>query len=171
MRKLITFAFIFITLFSMAQTSLEKRVFKKINKYRDSIGVSKLVWDSTCYKSSYIQSTYLSSTNSVIGHSNPNKGYETMDDRYKKSGGKNKTLLGEICNGGSFGNYKVSDTLVEEKIAIKIVSLWENSKDHNKIMTSPDMKFGGVSVKVTTSSSGVKTWTHYDVFSVMVLSN
>ena len=43
MRKLITFAFIFITLFSMAQTSLEKRVFEKINKYRDSIGVSKLV--------------------------------------------------------------------------------------------------------------------------------
>ena len=68
----LTFAFIFIPLFSMAQTSLDKIVFQKINKYRDSIGVPKLVWNNVCYKASDIQSTYLKSAKG-IGHSNANK--------------------------------------------------------------------------------------------------
>ncbi len=168
--KKLTFAFVFISLFSMSQTRLEKIVFEKINKYRDSIGVPKLVWNNVCYKASDIQSTYLKSAN-VIGHSNPNKSHKTMSDRYKISGGVEKGLLGEICNGGSFGNYKLSDTLVEEKIATKVVALWKGSKGHNEIMTSPDMKMGGVSVKFKISSPGMKAWNHYDVFSVMVLSN
>ena len=174
--KNLTFAFIFIPLFSMAQTSLDKIVFQKINKYRDSIGVPKLVFNSICYKASDIQSTYLKSVN-LISHSNPNKGLETMSDRYKMAGGVEKGLLGEICNGGDFGNYKISDALIEEKIATKIVALWKGSKDHNEIMTSPNMKFGGVSVKVKISEAyrnyqcDIKICKHYDVFSVMVLSN
>lgn len=168
MKTLATLIFIFLTFISNAQTSLDKKVFNKINEYRDSLCLPKLKWDSCAYKASEYQSIYLKSANGVVGHNNKNKGFENLDDRYKKADGKNTILLGEICNVTN-KNYKVIDTLIEEKLAIEIFSLWKNSKDHNAIMIEPRMKYVGCSTKITNGSTGIKTYTHYDAYSVMVL--
>lgn len=168
MKTLTTLIFIFVTFILSAQTSLDKKVFNKINEYRDSLCLPKLEWDSVAYKASEYQSVYLKSANNVVGHSNKNKGFETTKDRYKKAGGENTFLLGEICNVTN-KNYKVIDTLIEEKLAIEIISLWKKSPAHNAIMIEPRMKYGGCSTKITTGSTGIKTYTHYDAYSVMVL--
>lgn len=68
-----------------AQTRLDRKVFDKVNEYRDSLCLPKLEWDSGAYKASEYQSTYLKSTNGVVGHSNTNKGFEDLKDRYEKA--------------------------------------------------------------------------------------
>jgi hypothetical protein len=47
--------------------------------------------------------------------------------------------------------------------------LWKKSPKHNTIMIEPRMKYGGCSVKIVTSNTGIKTYTHYETYSVMVL--
>ncbi len=168
MKALITLIFIITTILSMAQTSLDIKVFNKINEYRDSLHIPKLEWDSCAYKAANYQSTYLKSANGVVGHSNTNKGFEDVQKRYEKAGGGKTLLLGEICNSTN-KNYKVIDTLVEEKLALEIFLLWKKSPKHNEIMLEPRMKYGGCSVKIMTGSTGIKTYTHYDAYSVMVL--
>lgn len=169
MKTLITILiFVFTTITSIAQTSLDRKVFNKINEYRDSLCLPKLEWDSSAYKASEYQSEYLKSANGVVGHNNPNKGFEKMNDRYEKVGGRKTLLLGEICNSTN-KNYKVIDTLVEEKLSIEIISLWKKSPAHNAIMLEPRMRYVGCSSKIKTGSTGIKTYTHYDVYSVMVL--
>jgi uncharacterized protein YkwD len=168
MKTLATLIFIFVTFILSAQTSLDKKVFNNINEYRDSLCLPKLEWDSCAYKASEYQSIYLKSANGVVGHSNTNKGFEDLEDRYEKANGKKTLLLGEICNATN-KNYKVIDTLVEEKLAIEIISLWKKSPDHNAIMLEPRMKYVGCSTKITTSSTGIKTYTPYDAYSVMGL--
>lgn len=168
MKTLLTIAFILLTFAFNAQTSLDKKVFQKINEYRDSLNLPKLEWDSSCYKGSDLQSTYLKSTDGIVGHDNPNKSIKTAEDRYKISGGRKTLFIGEICNSTN-KNYKVTDTLIEEKLAIEIVSLWKKSPKHNKIMIDPRMRYGGCSVKISTGSTGIKTYTHYEAVSVMLL--
>lgn len=168
MKTLATLIFIFATLILSAQTSLDKRVFKKINEYRDSLCLPKLEWDSCAYKAAEYQSIYMKYANGVVGHSNKNKGFENTKDRYKNAGGKNTLLLEEICNATN-KNYKAIDTLIEEKLAVEIVSLWKKSPDHNAIMIEPRVKYGGCSTKTASCSTGIKTYTHYDAYSVMIL--
>jgi len=168
MKTLITLIFIFVSMISMAQTSLDIKVFNKINEYRDSFHIPKLEWDSCAYKAANYQSTYLKSANGVVGHSNKNKGFEDVRKRYEKAGGGKTLLLGEICNSTN-KNYKVIDTLIEEKLATEIISLWKKSPNHNAIMLEPRMKYVGCSTKIVTSGTGIKTYTHYDAYSVMVL--
>jgi len=168
MKTLFTLAFIFLIFTTAAQTSLEEKVFQKINEYRDSLQLSKLEWDSACYKGSSLQSTYLKSTNGIVSHNNKNESIKNAKERFKLSGGKKTLLLAEICNSTN-KNYKVVDTLIEEKLAIEIVALWKKSPTHNKMMINPRMRYGGCSVKIITSSTGIKTYLHYNTISVMLL--
>lgn len=168
MKTLATLIFIFLTFISNAQTSLDKKVFNKINEYRDSLCLPKLEWDSCAYKASEYQSIYLKSANGRVGHNNKNKGFENLKDRYKKADGKKALFLREICNSTN-KNYKVIDTRIEEKLAVEIVSLWKKSPEHNAIMIEPKMKYGGCSTKTASYSTGIKSFTNYDAYSVMVL--
>lgn len=156
-----------------SQTSLEKKVFRIVNDYRDSLGLNQLEWDTTCYLAAGFQSTYLKSSNGLLTHFNPNKEYETVSDRHKKAGGILKTgkyLIAEISNSLN-KNYKVCDSLVEEKIAKDIFLLWRNSIDHNKIMIKVDVKLAGCSVRLTETTGNTKSWKHYEIVTTMVLTD
>ena len=168
MKTLLVIAFTLLTFAFNAQTSLDKKVFQKINEYRDSLNLPILEWDDACYKGSNLQSTYIASSNGKLSHENKTDSIKTTEDRYRISGGRKTLLLGEICNSTN-KNYKVADTLIEEKLAIEIVSLWKKSPKHNKIMTEPRMRYGGCCVKISIGSTGIKTYTHYEAISAMLL--
>lgn len=185
MKTLATLILIFSTFISSAQTSLDIKVFEKINKYRDSLCLPKLEWDSCAYKAAEYQSIYLKSANGLISHNNPNKGYESPSDRYKMFGGvsrKTKIIVkgedvyyetsGEIIN---FVNRNLQNTTsysdIEDILSIMIVNAWKSSKDHNKIMTKDIMKYAACCSKVVTMKVGIDKWTHYQVYSTMFLSN
>jgi len=185
MKTLATLILIFSTFISSAQTSLDIKVFEKINKYRDSLCLPKLEWDSCAYKAAEYQSIYLKSANGLLSHNNPNKGYESPSDRYKMFGGvsrKTKIIVkgedvyyetsGEIIN---FVNRNLQNTTsysdIEDILSIMIVNAWKSSKDHNKIMTKDIMKYAACCSKVVTMKVGIDKWTHYQVYSTMFLSN
>lgn len=166
MKNILLTIFTIISLFSFGQTTLDQKVFDKVNEYRLSIGLNVLDWDTTCYKSADIQSTYLKSKVNLVSHSNSL--YPNVSDRYNASGGSGYLNIAEVivlCN----NNYKVSDSLIEEKLATDVVNSWKSSPEHNKIITSPNFKFAGTSTQLIKSSPGIKTWYHFDVYSVMVL--
>jgi uncharacterized protein YkwD len=55
-------------------------------------------------------------------------------------------------------------------LAKLILDAWKGSFEHNKILIDPKYKFAGISTKVKNISTGVKTWTHYDIKSTMVFT-
>jgi len=195
MKALTTLIFVFVAILSIAQTSLDMKVFDKINEYRDSLHIPKLEWDSCAYKSANYQATYLKSANGLVTHKNPEKGYESSSDRYKTFGGVNKetrvgdnitySTVGEITN--VILSYKIpkdfitkySEEELELMAATQIVNVWKKSKDHNKIMTGKNMKFGGCHVEYRSKEVSIfntekkifeKGYTK-DFYSVMVLVN
>lgn len=185
MKTLATLIFILSAFISNAQTSLDRKVFDKVNEYRASIHIPKLEWDSCAYKASEYQSTYLKSANGLLSHNNPNKGYESSSDRYKMFGGvsrKTKMIVkgedvyyeinGEIIN---FVNKNLPNTTsysdIEDILAILIVNAWKSSKDHNKIMTKDIMKYAGCCSQVVKMKTDSNRWTHYQIYSTMFLSN
>lgn len=173
MKTILTLIMFITTSVIFSQTSLEKKVFRIVNEYRDSLGLNQLEWDTTCYHASGLQSSYLKLNNDILTHSNTNKGYETVSDRYKKSGGILKDgeyLIAEISNSLN-KNYKVCDSLVEEKIAKDIFLLWRNSIEHNKIMIQVNLKLAGCSVRMTETPGNTKSWKHYEVVTTMVLTD
>lgn len=168
MKFLASLIFISFSLFCYTQTTLELKVFEKINQYRDSVGLSALFWDSLCYKSSKLQSLYLKGSE-TFGHSQNTKGLETFSKRYDSVGGnKNRKLLAEVCADYN-KNFKYNDSLVEDKLASEIVNGWKKSSDHNMIITDPKFKFAAVSVQSQKTNTDIKTWFHYQTFSAMVL--
>lgn len=181
MKAIATLIIIFATLAAFSQTSLEKKVFEIVNEYRDSLGLQELKWDTVCQKAAGFQSTYLKSTNGLLSHKNPNKGFETPSDRYKKAGGvvKKQEIKSEWTLSSSVGeiinelnkNYKITDGLYEDKLAKEIFMIWKSSIEHNKAMTDPAAKFAGCSVVATESPGNTKEWKHYNTISIMVLTN
>lgn len=181
MKAIAALILIITSFYSFSQTRLEKKVFEIVNEYRDSLGLQELKWDTVCQKAAGFQSTYLKSANGLLSHKNPNKGFETPSDRYKKAGGvvKKQEIKEEWTLSSSVGeiidmlnkNYKTSDGSYEDKLAKEIFMLWKSSKEHNKIMTDPAMKCAGCSVVVTESPGNTNAWKHYDAISIMVFTN
>lgn len=159
MKTLATLIFILVTFISNAQTSLDRKVFDKVNEYRVSINIPKLEWDSSAYKAAYFQSSYLKVVGDTLSHKNPKKGYESPSDRYKMVGGIPKQTkisdgvsyqsVGEITNSIITKDYpappEYSEEMAETIAAAAIVDVWKGSSDHKKIMTSKKFSFAGCS--------------------------
>jgi uncharacterized protein YkwD len=171
MKYLIILSLIISSVF--AQTKLDTIVFKKVNEYRKSIGVSPVEWNVICYKASEHHSKHLIRKNLSVfpslfcGHSedtlkNPS---DRLDKYYNK---KTDGGLGEVCQ--SFGhNIRHKDsTSYYEILAEKIVTNWKNSKDHNKILIDPKYKTFGVSSLYFTKPNGFKNSSHYIFVSTAV---
>jgi uncharacterized protein YkwD len=151
--------FIFTTIVSIAQTSLDRKVFDEVNKYRASIHIPKLEWDSCAYKAANFQSNYLK-VGDTLSHKNSKKGYESSSDRYKMFGGIPRQTeisdgvyyqsVGEIANRIVTKDYPApaenSKEMEETIAAIAIVDVWKGSVDHKKIMTGKKFNFAGCSV-------------------------
>jgi len=160
MKTLITILiFVLTTITSIAQTSLDRKVFDEVNKYRASIHIPKLEWDSCAYKAANFQSNSLK-VDDTLSHKNSKKGYESSSDRYKMFGGIPKQTeisdgvyrqsVGEITNRIVTKEYpapeEYSQETAEATAATAIVDLWKSSVDHKKIMTSKKFNFAGCSV-------------------------
>lgn len=166
MKNLITVIALFITSFVSAQTKLDSLVLVKVNEYRASKGLNKVEFDIVSYKSAENQASYLFKNDSVIGHDQNNIGFETPGKRYIYFGGNKNASTAEVCNSVNT-NLKVDS---DNNLAKLIVDAWKNSFEHNKILVDAKYKFAGVSTKVTTSNTGIKNWTHYDIKSTMVFT-
>jgi len=166
MKNLITVIALFITSFVSAQTKLDSLVLVKVNEYRASKGLNKVEFDIVSYKSAENQASYLFKNDSVIGHDQNNIGFETPGKRYIYFGGNKNASTAEVCNTVNT-NLKVDS---DNNLAKLIVDAWKNSFEHNKILVDAKYKFAGVSTKVTTSNTGIKNWTHYDIKSTMVFT-
>jgi uncharacterized protein YkwD len=166
MKNLIIVITLFITSFVSAQTKLDSLVLVKVNEYRASKGLNKVEFDIVSYKSAENQASYLFKNDSVIGHDQNNIGFETPGKRYIYFGGNKNASTAEVCNSVNT-NLKVDS---DNNLAKLIVDAWKNSFEHNKILVDAKYKFAGVSTKVTTSNTGIKNWTHYDIKSTMVFT-
>lgn len=155
MKTLATLIFILSAFISNAQTSLDRKVFDKVNEYRASIHIPKLEWDSCAYKAAYFQASYLKSVGDTLSHKNSKKGYESPSDRYKMFGGIPKQTkisddasyqsVGEITNSIVTKDYPATEEMAETIAAAAIVDVWKSSSDHKKIMTSKKFRFAGCS--------------------------
>jgi uncharacterized protein YkwD len=169
MKNLLIIIALFITSFVNAQTKLDSLVFVKVNEYRNSLGLTKVEFDTVSYKAADNQASYLFKCDSVVGHNQKNTGLETPNKRYIYFGGDEHASTAEVCNSVNM-NVKIDDTMYLDKLATLIVDAWKKSPDHNKILITPKYKFAGVSTKVKTSSTGVKNWTHYEIKTTMVFT-
>ena len=169
MKSLITIIALFITTFVSAQTKLDSLVFVKVNEYRISLGLNKVEFDNICYKSAENQASYLFKNDSIVGHGQNSIGFETPGKRYIYFGGNKNASTAEVCNNVNT-NLKVNNDTYLNNLAKLIVDAWKNSFEHNKILIDSKYKFAGVSTKVTTTNTGVKNWTHYDIKSTMVFT-
>lgn len=164
---------LFISFSCLAQTKLDTLVFNKINEYRVSKGLNKLLWDTIAFKASKCHSDYLeglaAKTNYktiTTGHSESTKGLEHSWNRYAYFGGVFKSV-GEIVLTNSL-NFKDNDASKLTKLVDILVKQWKDSPEHNKIMITSNYNFGGVSCKVVTKSVGLKGFTNYQIWSTFV---
>ena len=169
MKNLLIIITLFITSFVSAQTKLDSLVFVKINDYRISKGLNKVEFDTISFLAADNQASYLFKNDSIVGHSQNNIGFETPGKRYIYFGGDSHASTAEVCNDVNT-NLKVDNDMYLDNLAKLIVDAWKFSFEHNKILIDPKYKFAGVSTKVKTTSTGVKTWTHYSIKSTMVFT-
>ena len=185
MKFFITLIFIVTSLLSFSQTKLDSLVFDKLNKYRDSLGLTKVEWDSIAFKPAQNQSTYLSNASTpdkvVCGHSQNTPGYETSIKRYFKLTGRDEKkpiiFFSEVCNFINVNRkYSDTDNYIYELMSDKIIKAFINSPDHNSAITSDKAKFAGVSTNYKVQENGFKKGTKYwmmkySIHTCIVLTN
>jgi uncharacterized protein YkwD len=146
------------------QTKLDSLIFQNINKYRDSLGLNPVEFDSIAFKSASVQSDTMKSKG-VVGHDNYGV-FKTVYDRYTFFGGKlvKPYKIGEVCNFVPI-NLKGEDF---DKLAKAIVKSWIGSEEHNKILIDPMFSKVGVSSKLIIRPSGLKNVNNYEAFSTAI---
>lgn len=165
MKKLL-FILMFLPTVLFSQTKLDSLIITEINEYRFSVGLEKVSFDSIAFKAASVQSDTMLAKG-YVGHNNYGK-FETLFDRYKFFGGNTRNYkVGEVCNFVTT-NVKNNDSEYLNKVAKEVVNSWKKSEEHNKVLIDPDYNFVGVSSKMNTKPTGVKTYTHYVVFSTAV---
>ena len=172
MRNIITIILIILSVSLFSQTKLDTLVFNNINKYRDSLSLPKLTWDTISFKAAKHHSNYILQKNTfnkdhlvrVLGHAEDT--LKSPSNRYDYYGGNNWTYVGEnlaIVN----PVYKNDDNLKLQKIADLLLKEWIKSTSHNKVLLSKG-NFGGVSCLVRTNNSGFVDRKLYEVFSTFI---
>lgn len=145
---------LFIISFSLnAQTKLDSMLFDKVNDYRESQGISRLMWDNDVYKAANHHSTYLKLINkdslkTVMTHAESKnvEGFEELmyfTDRISKYVKRDCILSSENITGTLKG-----PRFPEEKLVDIIFENWKKSKKHCKIMLSTEVKSGACSIVV-----------------------
>jgi len=136
-RKLITILLSIVMLNVYSQTSLESKVFQKINDYRVENGLHKLKWDDATYKSTVVHTEYMVKNNELV-HTEDS---ETPNwwDRLNK---------GYVLGNENIASVYVDSTKVEEEVSHRVVELWKSSAPHNKALLRKNVTVGGVSSDV-----------------------
>ena len=172
MKSIITIILSLIVGICISQTKLDSIVFEKVNQYRIEKGLKEVKFDTACYKASKHHTSYLYTKNiitwpkSFCGHSE-----DTLVDftnRYEFYVPKKRYLhLAEVALSIS-KNYKISDTLLLEKISTEIVNGWKSSPNHNKILLGSDFVFSGVNCQYFTKPCGINSILNYRIVATML---
>ena len=166
MKKLMLFSILILIFFSKNCNSqervykLEKIIFKKVNDFRVSEGLSPVKWNDKVYDAAYHHALYISKRGIQVSHYEIKSVYdkenfvemERAQDRIKQY--YHKDAWGVECIANINFVWYNGDL---EKIAEWTVNAWIKSPDHRKglLFKSPSgtsLKFGAVSVLKVTDS-------------------
>lgn len=164
MKFLCTLILALTTVSTIAQTKLDSLVFNKVNEYRISMGLSKLKFDTTCFKAASLHTKFLTKTDKV-GHKE-----DTLIDTKDRLGFYDKTHKWTIINEVAIStniNLNKSDS-IDEKLSILIVNSWEKSIKHNEALLD-NLFCSGVECIVKVTPTGISNINNYQVVSTMVL--
>lgn len=134
MKKLIVIVFFAITNMSLAQTHLDSLVFNKINEYRLSINLSKLIMSTDAYNIAKIVSDalakaeddifdeYTSPLSDIFANSTVAYVVDTLFDVQKIRDNDSAYLVKDMVQHNRIETLNLSD----EKLAESIVNFWTN---------------------------------------------
>lgn len=173
MKILYTLIILTFSLTTFSQTKLDTAVFNEVNKYRVSLHLNEVKWDTTCFKCSNKHTSYLLRKNKsawpnlIVGHSEDT--LVSLRDRYfyylgKKSTDHFEHYIGEVVIGGDFYRFDI------QKVAIELVNGWKKSKEHNKILIDKDFKLAATSVQFFSTYTNIRNNYSHRVISTMVFS-
>ena len=141
MKKLITLLLVLVSLSCSSQTELDKLVFKKVNEYRTSKGLSELIWCDKAYNASKQHSIYLKKEEE-LSH-NEKSDTPTPLSRLKKQNITNIISYGENC--AQIMTATDEEYYSNDILSTLIVDSWKKSPPHNKIMLTPNFNYSGIS--------------------------
>jgi len=141
MRNLLSLLVLFVCSICVSQTELDKLVFEKVNQYRVSKGVKKLVWCDKAFNASKQHSIYLKN-NEEISH-NENSDTPTVISRLKKHNINYIISYGENC--AQIIPETDEEYFSNDILSTLIVNSWKKSPPHNKIMLNPNFTDAGIS--------------------------
>tara|TARA_R100000664_G_C2759940_1_gene150404 strand:+ start:10984 stop:11502 length:519 start_codon:yes stop_codon:yes gene_type:complete len=163
MKKLITLILILFTITSYGQTKLDKEIFKVVNEYRVSNGLTEWEWNKKLFKVAEKHNYYQTQINSIS--------HEEQSDvkshvEVNSLGGRAEE--GDINNWRKVGeNLAVtpSENLSISEIAEKVLIMWINSPPHHELLLCPDYHYQYVAVSshITTDyvkAVNCKKWTY-----------
>lgn len=160
-RKILSLLFTVLMLNVYSQTSLDYKVFEKINEYRVENGLNELIWCEKTFLSVEVHTKYMI-VEGRLSHTE-NSTTPKFTDR----------LMVFVDNDYILGNENVSMVSINgiedsiDDIAEKIVNSWKVSKGHNKAMLNKKSNVGAVNC-----GNSIFTKNNYDfkvVYSTFVL--
>jgi uncharacterized protein YkwD len=152
MKILILIILFFIGNKLIAQTQLDSILFNKINEYRVSNGVGKIIWSNDVFNMSNHHTSYLNllnsdSTKTIAGHEEniDLESFEecTFQDRFKRYINDKPHSISE-----NVASIELKKKHTDAELAEMIFKQWKESPPHNETMLTPNVKFGACSVVI-----------------------
>ena len=164
MKKLITTILLSVlTLVSYSQTKLDKEIFKVINEYRISNGLTPWEWDQKTFKVAE-KHNYYQTQISDIYHGEP-KNIRNHEEINSLGGRFDDGKITDWSKCGENLAVVNSDNLTIVEIAEKTLSMWINSSTHNDLLLSANKKYtyGAISSKYSkeyVNATFCRNWTY-----------
>jgi uncharacterized protein YkwD len=163
MKKLTILLFFLTSIISYGQTKLDKEIFKVVNEYRISNGLSTWEWNQKLFKVSEKHNDYQTQINK-ISHQEPGD----VKNHIEVNGLSDRVENGNINDWRKIGeNLAVSpsENLTNSEIAEKVLTMWIASPPHHELLLSKDFHFNSGSVSSHISEDYVravkcKRWTY-----------
>lgn len=140
MKTILVILYSVISIITYSQTRLDSLVLVELNNYRKSLNLKEVSFSEECYKISEAHSEKLVSSKDSLYHSDNFIAAEVVHVVY---------------------NYRIPKDEKDPDVILakEILTSWKNSKEHNRIITSPKYKFAGASTKIV---GDVKTVSIFD---------
>tara|TARA_R110002020_G_scaffold455_1_gene2316 strand:- start:7421 stop:7915 length:495 start_codon:yes stop_codon:yes gene_type:complete len=152
MKNIITILLLILTITSYGQTQLDKEIFRVVNEYRISNGLSVWVWNQDLFKVSEKHNYYQTQIKNVSHDESINiKGHvevRRLGDRVSEGVSDNWECVGE-----NLARVHNKDLTINE-IAERVINGWINSPPHHKLLLSRSSKFDYGSVSSHPTSEG-----------------
>ncbi len=160
---LLIVSFILINFSLFSQTELDYMLFKKINAYRNSKGLSSWIWDQSVWKASNSHNKYLMELGEC-------EHYEVGSDSTYSGG--DRLNLNNVSWEITKENCAVTDRYngeTDEEQSEKILKQWIASPKHHEALLCPLTVYGAVSTTHTDKFKwSVNAWWTYSTLNVYI---